>query len=257
MNKYNKGVTIIEILISVAIVGMVLLLLFSLLLQVRNEDTDNNIQSNFIINQSTFIKAIEEDITNYGVKAVSACSLSDVNINSATVVAGDEENFKCIRIEYNANYLKDKVGYLIVYNYYSKYEVVNGKNKGTEPKWMIKYVRGYYDKCTNGKPTKSTWKEEITVMKEIPEDIDMTESPYVIYTSQAGSAMNAASIVVPIKNVKGEHYDINLGFTFKGNSNFYCKANTNATAVNKLLCKCQSGANVCNPTYNYTYTCEG
>lgn len=255
MNKYNRGVTIVEILISVAIIGIILLLLFSMLLQVRNEDKNNNIQSNFIINQSTFIKAIEEDITNYGVKAVSSCSLSDININSATVVAGDEQNFKCIRIEYAADYLKDKVGYLVIYNFYSKYEVEDGKNVGSEPKWMMKYVRGYYDRCTNGKPVKSTWKEEVTVMKEIPEEINMNNAPYVLYTAQPGTTMNAASIIVPIENLAGEHYDIDLGLTFKGNESFYCKANTNSSQKNQLLCQCESGSSLCEGTYQYTYTC--
>lgn len=255
MNKYNRGVTIVEILISVAIIGMILLLLFSMLLQVRNEDKNNNIQSNFIINQSTFIKAIEEDITNYGVKAVSACSLADVNINSSTVVAGDEENFKCIRIEYAADYLKDKVGYLILYNYYSRYEVIDGKNSGIDPKWMMKYVRGYYDRCTSGKPIKSSWMEEVTVMKEVPEEINMKLNPYVLYTAQSGTNMNAASIVLPIENLVGERYDINLGLTFKGNGNFFCKSNTNSSQVNQLECRCTSSTALCKPTYEYTYTC--
>ena len=256
MNKYNRGTTIIEVLISVAIIGMVLILLFSMLLQVRTEDRENNIQSNFVINQSTFIKVIEEDITNYGVKAISSCSLSDVNVNSGTVVAGDEENFKCIRIEYAADYLKDKVGYLIVYNYYHKYEIVDGKNVGVESKWMMKYERGYYNRCSLGKPDRGSWHPEVTVMKEIPEAINMANDPYVLYTAQAGTLMNAASIVLPVENFVGEHYDINLGFTFVGNQNFYCKSNTNEAQINRLLCKCQSNSGLCAPTYEYAYACN-
>lgn len=255
MNKYNRGATIVEILISVAIIGIILLLLFSMLLQVRNEDKNNNIQSNFIINQSTFIKAIEEDITNYGVRAVSSCTFADVNINSSTVVTGDEENFKCIRIEYAADYLKDKVGYLIIYNFYSKYEVKDGKNVGIEPKWMIKYERGYYERCNSGKPVKSSWHEEVTIMKEMPEEVNMNNDPYVLYTAQSGTNINAGSIVLPLETLSGEHYDINLGVTFKGNQNFSCKANTNASQKNKLLCNCKSSLTLCEPTYNYTYTC--
>ena len=255
MNKYNRGVTIVEILISVAIIGIILLLLFSMLLQVRNEDRNNNIQSNFIINQSTFIKIIEEDITKYGVKAVSYCTLADVNVNSSTVVAGDEENFKCIRIEYAADYLKDKVGYLIIYNYYDKYDVVDGSNVGVGSKWMMKYVRGYYDRCTNGKPVKSTWQEEVTIMKEIPEEINMNLAPTVLYTAATGTNMNAASISVPIENLAGERYDIDLGFTFKGADVFKCKQNTNSKQKNQLVCSCLGDNTSCEGTKTYTYTC--
>ena len=45
-------------------------LLFTLLIQVRNEDTSNQIQSNFVINQATIIKEVQEDIVNYGVKSI-------------------------------------------------------------------------------------------------------------------------------------------------------------------------------------------
>ena len=64
MRKQN-GTTIMEILISVIIIAIVMGLLFTLLIQVRNEDKSNQIQSNFVINQSTMIKEIEEDIRRW------------------------------------------------------------------------------------------------------------------------------------------------------------------------------------------------
>ena len=74
--KKNSGMTIIEIILSICIIAIVLVLLFTMLIQVRHQDDNNNIQSNFIINQSTFIKAVEEDTVNYGVKSIGSCTFS-------------------------------------------------------------------------------------------------------------------------------------------------------------------------------------
>lgn len=260
MKKYNRGVTIIEILLSVCIIGIVLLLLFGMLLQVRNEDKNNNIQSNFIINQSTFIKTIEEDIANYGVVAISECKLSEVNISDGTIATGNEEDYKCIRIEYGADYLKDSVGYLMIYKYYTKYDIVGKSYMGKAPKWIIKYARGYYQQCPGGDATIASWKEEISIMKEMPAEINLNEEPYVMYTAQQ-TGINAGSLVLPITTLEGEHYDINLSFTFQGNNNFKCEVIPSKTLTNtptKLKCDCKSGDSLCSKTLveNYRYQCN-
>ena len=247
-NKYNKGMSIVEILISICIIAIVLALLFTLLIQVRHEDTDNNIQSNFIINQSTYIKTIEEDIVNYGIKSVENCTLADANIREDTVAKGQQDNIKCIKIVYAADYLKENVGFIFVYNHYRSYDVENGNYVGKDASWVIQYMRGSYT-CKNGQAQRSTWKSPNPVMKEIPSEVDMSATPYVLYTAAAGSnTYNAASIVLPIVNLDGEHYDINLSYTFKDNNSFKC----DNTDDSKLKCICQSGATLCNKTYTGT-----
>lgn len=253
--KYSKGMSIIEILVSICIIAIVLALLFTLLIQVRHEDTDNNIQSNFIINQSTYIKTIEEDIVNYGIKAVENCTLADANIRQESIVRGQEENIKCIKIIYDADYLKDNVGFLLVYNYYRNYDTdKNGNYVGRDAAWVIQYMRGSYT-CKNNIVQRSTWSSKNMVMKEIPSEVDMTLTPYVLYTAASGNnTYNAASIVLPIVNLEGEHYDINLSYTYKGNTNFKC----DTSDPKKLECKCQSGSTLCNATYiknNKTNVC--
>lgn len=241
--KYNKGMSIVEILISICIISIVLALLFTLLIQVRHEDTDNNIQSNFIINQSTYIKTIEEDIVNYGIKSVENCTLADANIREDTVAKGQQDNIKCIKIVYAADYLKENIGFIFIYNHYRSYDVENGNYIGKDASWVIQYMRGSYN-CKNGQAQRSTWKSPNPVMKEIPSEVDMSLEPYVLYTAAAGAnTYNAASIVLPIVNLDGEHYDINLSYTFKDNKTFKCD-NTG-----KIKCICQSGASLCNQTY--------
>lgn len=257
--KNNKGMTIVEILVSVCIISLVLTLLFSLLIQVKEEENNNDIQSNFLLNQSTFITQIEEDIVNYGVKAVSACgqnatgSSDDINY-----LANGENgnNFYCIKIYYAADYLKDNIGIIQVINYYQKYKVVDGvivHDENSEPVWSIRYQRGSYGKCDkNDVPIWDSWKfNGVRIMKDMPSQIDLSSIPYMKYTVSTNK-MNAASLVIPIANLEGEHYDINLSFTF----NQPVSKETNGKDVNficvedskTLNCKCVGDEGECNKT---------
>lgn len=246
MRKKN-GTTIVEILISVIIIAIVMGLLFTLLIQVRNEDTSNQIQSNFVINQSTMIKEIEEDIVNYGVKRVSSCNLSEANITSSVLNQGYESQFKCIKIEYAADYTEDNIGFIMVYNTFAKYEVLNGEYKGKEDsaRWMIQYVRGKYNKFAGGRPVLTSWNNATQIMKDYPSDVRSDDGAYVSYTVASGR-VNAASIVIPIVSGDGEHYDISLSFTYQGDGNFKCLTND----AKKLECKCDGSAALCQATYN-------
>ncbi len=252
MNQYKRGVTTIEILVSICIIAIVLILLFGLLVQVRHEDEDNAVQSNFILNQSTFIRLLEEDIVNYGVKSISPCTLGEANIATNTIATGYENKYQCVRITYAADYIKDKIGYLLIYNYYRSYEGVGDSYKGSDNAWMLSYMRGSYSKCdtVTNRPISSSFKSETATMREIPSEVILDDVPYVLYTAMS-SGTNAASMVIPVQNDKGEHYDINLSFTFQGNNHFACD-NSKPTA---LECKCLSSDGMCNKTYNYSNTC--
>ena len=81
-------------------------------------------------------------------------------------------------------------------------------------------------------------------MKDYPADINTNDGAYVSYRIASG-AWNAASIVIPIVNGDGEHYDINLGFTFYGENNFKCRSDDK----NKLDCRCDGVTQLCQKTY--------
>lgn len=246
--KNNKGMTIVEILISICIISIVVLLLFNMLIQVRNEDTSNQIQSNFVINQSTFIKELEEDMINYGVKSISSCSLQEANISKELLNSGNESKFKCLKFEYAADYTDDNIGFLMVYNTFARFDVENGEYKGRDDsaRWMIQYVRGHYRRYNGDRPDLTSWHNTTQMMKEYPSIVELNDNPYVSYTAGAHPTQNAASIVLPIANGEGEHFDINLSYIYQGNTNFKCK-----TSNNKMLeCRCQDEAALCQITYN-------
>lgn len=87
MKLNNKGVTLVEIIISVALISIVLIFLFSLLIQVNNENSDNEVKSSYLVNQSTFIKQIEEDFLDYGFAGTATNCQSSTNISKTDSAA--------------------------------------------------------------------------------------------------------------------------------------------------------------------------
>lgn len=213
--KNNKGMTIIEMLISLIIISLVIALLFNMLIQVRNEDVSNQIQSVFLINQSSFIKEIEEDMLDFGVKNVTTCTLDEANIKNTVIAPGYQDRYKCLKIEYDIDYGEDDTAFLMVYKAYSKFtSKTNGIDESIS--WVIQYVRGHYERrdINTGNYILDSWKNETQIMKQYPDELSVDETPYMLYTNTLG--INAASLIVPIVNSTNEHYDINLSFTFEG-----------------------------------------
>ena len=75
MKKYNHGTSIVEILLSIIIISITLMALMNILISVRKDSEANQVQSQYVLNQSQFVQMIEDDITQYGVSLVSSCSL--------------------------------------------------------------------------------------------------------------------------------------------------------------------------------------
>ena len=207
----NKGVTIVEILLSIIIIGIVLLILFNMLSNVRNEDEKNQIQSQYVVNQSLIVQAIEEDIVNYGVTSVSECSIYNIDLSASNINQKYRNNFKCLRINYSADYLTDNIGILMIYNYYNTYDPLKNY-KGSESTWMTRYIRGHYE----GSEIKDNWKTLNTVSNNLPDEVVLEGNIVVKYTNMVldTNNSNAVSINVPIMNKTGEHYDINLSFLY-------------------------------------------
>lgn len=267
MTREKNGMTIVEILISVLLISIVVALLFNMLIQIRHEDVDNTIQSNFLLSQAIFTKTIEEDAINYGVTRVSSCNLTDANISVELLNSAYANDFKCIRIDYAADYTEDNIGFIMIYNTFEKYDVVNGKYQGIQDtsSWMIQYLRGHYERDQSGNhlgdatfnkdmPNVTTWKSLTQTMRSFPADVDMTNSSYINYTAVPSSSIggvitnyNAANLVIPIINSDGEHYDINVAFTFNGNTNFKC----DMKKTQALECRCKSNNSLCQNTYQY------
>ena len=69
----NKGITLIEIIISVGLISVVMLFLFNLLLDMEHESTYSSYLKENQVNRSNIIRTVEEDLLNN--------KLNDVRLN--------------------------------------------------------------------------------------------------------------------------------------------------------------------------------
>lgn len=203
--KHSKGVTMLEVLMSIIIITMVVALLFVLFMQIKREDDENAITSTFVINQTMFTKKIEEDIIKLGVSSIDTCDYTDANISADSVVSHEVNNFKCIKLTYGADYIQDNTAYIILYKYYTKYTLDNNNYIGKDPKWMFSYTRGIL--------SEDKFKPTLVTTYDLPNEIILDEVVNVKYTNDAG-VLNTGEINIPIKSTTGYHYDVNLPFEF-------------------------------------------
>ena len=151
MKLNNKGITLIEIIISIALISIVLIFLFSLLVTVNDMNDDAEVNSTYLINKALILKNIEEDLSketneiivkNCNINDFYTAYPSDIENNSGDYFnQEDDKNLpqdkkdkvqnarkasECIRITYSDN----TYGYLGIYYY---------KNKES---YVISYIHG-------------------------------------------------------------------------------------------------------------------
>jgi type II secretory pathway component PulJ len=116
MKLNKKGITIVEIIISVTLVSIVLVFLFNVMITVKNEDSKSQTQSKLLINQALIIKSIQSDIKDYGLKGVDYCSLTDIDTFKPKNNFTDSNNIYCLKLIYDVSNTTN-TGYLFYYQY--------------------------------------------------------------------------------------------------------------------------------------------
>ena len=108
----NKGLTLIELLISIILIGIVLGFLFQLLTDVKDESEGKNYSYNNQLTKANVINVIENDLNNNMVLS----NIDSQNINS--------EELKDLNIEYNDEQRAERKEFII--NFYNS--AGNGNN---------------------------------------------------------------------------------------------------------------------------------
>lgn len=125
MKLNKKGMTIIEILISVVLVSVVLMFLFRLLVELRAEDEKSEYASKNQLNRAELVDLIESDLDKYvltGVEDISGSSSNTIEILFHFETASNAARF----VTYEKNDKEDPT----VKKYYAAYTDYNG-NKST------------------------------------------------------------------------------------------------------------------------------
>lgn len=90
MKLNKKGMTLVEIIISIALISIVLVFLFSLLVDVKDMNDEASINSDYLINKALILKNIEEDLD----KATTELKINTCNIHTFYTNYPAEEAFE-------------------------------------------------------------------------------------------------------------------------------------------------------------------
>lgn len=196
MKLDSKGITLVEIIISVALISIVLIFLFSLLIQVNNENSDNEVRASYLVNQSTFIKQIQEDFLDYTLESGSTCEIEDIvstetvdklylpRLNGSPVFSTTETegNIKCLKFKYEKKINTNGTGnyaYLFIY-------------KKNDNQTILSYYRGDFKQSV------------------ILEDFDWETNSCELCDAKTNTVGNHQTYHLPIIGSDYKDYSINL-----------------------------------------------
>lgn len=75
----NKGMSLIEIIISIALISIVLIFIFSLLVNVKDINTESELNSANLVQKALMISDIEDDLMNSTKLVITSCGDQGVN----------------------------------------------------------------------------------------------------------------------------------------------------------------------------------
>ena len=82
MKLNSKGMTLLELLVSIVLIGMVLVFIFGLLVDIRDETDSNDFVYNNQINRTEVIYTIQNELNKYTLIGIEDTSAGDrININ--------------------------------------------------------------------------------------------------------------------------------------------------------------------------------
>ena len=135
MNNKSKGTTLIEILLSVLLISFVMVFLFNILINLKEEYNLISVRNEDYLSRASFVRIIQNDLINNENSTISKCSdgnnskfcitLNDKklvveNVNGKGKVTYDNEVWNLTNGKYN---LQD-----IIFTYYEpKYDIYRGK----------------------------------------------------------------------------------------------------------------------------------
>lgn len=198
MKINNKGISLVEIIISITLISMIIVFLLSVLITVRYEDQTSKELSKLKLNQALITKEIHTDFIERELMAVESCqdaslrSLDTVRSiikspnNSLNITGGSN----CLKFIYNSEKGEDNVGYLLNYTYsYTHGEKI--------------HVTGYH----RGN-------------KSIVRETDNPASKEGTAKVNCSGALCVVTINLPIIADNGDDYGINLSYISRNGFNY-------------------------------------
>lgn len=195
--RNNKGMTIVEIIVAVTLVSIVLIFLLNLLITVKNQRVQNEMSSNLIINKAVLTKAIEDDINEFNLVAVSVCDSDDIGLDGKKrIIPVGATNIYCLKLTYDSNLVDDNFGYILQYTY--QFNTSNTKS-------VVAYKRG-----TN---------------QVVRGSVSMNPNEFAGKVSSSCSSgisdKCSLKITMPVIDDDGNNYDIEVSYIYSSNTFSY------------------------------------
>lgn len=103
MRKRN-GMTMIEIMVSVVLISIVMVFIFNLLLDLRQEENISSDKSEDQINRSIITKTIQDDFLDREIRAVNNCNANDNNYIACLRFTFFDNTYGIIKVDKNYFY---------------------------------------------------------------------------------------------------------------------------------------------------------
>jgi len=123
MKLNNKGITLMELLISIVLIGLVLTFLFQLLNDLQHETENNNYAYNNQVNRTEVIYTIEKDLNKYTLVGIEDKTVDDKLILHFHFIKGNGLQTAVLESDYNE--YTDELGVARI-KYYLRYKDYNG-----------------------------------------------------------------------------------------------------------------------------------
>lgn len=134
MKLNNKGLTLIELLVSIVLVGIVLTFLFQLLTDLQHETENNNYAYNNQINRTDVIYTIEKELQQYTLVGIKDVSTDDNIVLEFHYVGSNDTKITTLKSDYKeyTDEFGDKQK-----TYYLRYTDYNNEKHSWEMKGAI------------------------------------------------------------------------------------------------------------------------
>lgn len=179
MKLNDKGMTLVEIIVSIALISIVLIFLLNLFINVQANYRFSKLQANYDVLVSDVIKIVSDDIIEYKLEKVDL-----------------SEDKKSVKLYFHS-YRKSDLSKKIVK------EIKIENNSDGIP--IISYQ-------FENDGTRLTSEENIkTFIRKLPEDIDISDiNINVEYMAEATEDSNYVKIKIPLSDSYDNNYDINI-----------------------------------------------
>lgn len=218
MNK--KGMTLVEIIISIALISIVILFLFSLLINVKDINEESEVNSSYLIMKALIIKNIEEDMSEISDKlTIKKCENKDDSSKPGITQiysnwapdsnVTNSDKWLCINFYYADKIEEEPKDHLLGIYYYS-----NAKNNhGTSGSYVISYI-------SSNKTTRLL--NDFVVSKQQSGNLSISFKPLINPASIGDSNKYFLNINIPLIGTDNKDYSINIPYygTIDSNSSF-------------------------------------